>query len=649
MNDIEFLKSENSKKPVDPPPPLISGYIDGHRVMPPATPFPGFWENERTPYLDEIMDNMSPFSPIITTSAMKGAQLGLTAAAENVIGYWMDANPAEILYVSATDELLEKWATKRLEPLIDSIGMREKIYAQAEVGAKSRRTGDKVYSKHFTGGALDMASAQSASGLRSDSKRILVLDEIDGAPRQLKTGEGDWIKVAKGRTNAWGPRKKILEFSTPTTYDGSLIRDRYEAGDQRKYFVKLPCCGKLDTLEFHNLKHEMRGGILYRVWYECPHCSGKIQNHQKTVMMSAASGAKWKPTAKASTRNHRSYHISSLYSPVGMMSWYELYEEYLDCKDDPEKMRSFVNLYLGLPYKETGSRPSLEKVIALRGEYREREVPDGVLYITASVDVQRGSEKDPANPPRLEMEVVGHGAKFRTWSLLYKVFIGDTTTSSFDGAWEDMHQWAENGGLTFERSDGAKFPTSLVFIDSGDGVYMDIVFAFTRRWDNTYPSKGFSALMKKKKEKGDEAGPHNFKRYRAARSARQGDTEFYEISTNYYKTNIYNNLKIERQDFDPQRPGFCDFPRERNERYFKMLTAEEKRRDGSFHAGGRRNEALDCRVMNLCAGDVYLDSKVRSMQLAAKANGASDVEIASINHLFVLEVLTRRTQRRVVA
>lgn len=641
MNDYEFLIAENDKKPVEPPPHLISEWVHGRRIMPPDTPFPGFWDNNRTPYGIEIADNMAPYSPVQCTSVMKGAQIGLTAWAENVIGYWMDPNPASVLYVSATDDLLEKWATKRLEPLIDSIGMRHKIFAQVD-NAKSRRTGDKVLSKEFTGGSLNMASAQSASSLRSESKRVLVLDEVDGAPRLLKSGEGTWIDVAYARSNAFGNRKKILEFSTPTTHDESLIRERYEMGDRRKYHVPCPHCGVLDELHFKQLRHEMRDGQLYTVWYECPHCQEKIQNYHKTWMFDPANGACWEPTAIANSKTHRSYHISSMYSPVGMLSWMEMYQKYLDAKDNPMKMRSFVNLYLGLPYKELGSRPKLEKVIELRGDYSEKEVQQGVLYLTMGVDVQQGSANDPNNPPRLELEILGHGIGFRTWSLLYKVFPGEVTKSAFEGAWEDMHQWAVDGGLVLSSADGRKFPVSLVFIDSGDGPYVDIVYAFASRWGNTFPSKGFSALQKRKDEKGDEAGPHNFKRYRAAKTERSGDVIFYEISTNYYKTNTYNNLKIARQDLEPQKPGFCNFPRDRGEKYFKMLTAEEKRTDGSFHAGGRRNEALDCRVMALCAGDVFLDSKVTAMRVAAKAKGATDLELQKINHVFVLEAMRRQ-------
>jgi len=37
---------------------------------------------------------------------MKGAQIGMTAAAECIVAYYMDAAPTEILYISATQDLL---------------------------------------------------------------------------------------------------------------------------------------------------------------------------------------------------------------------------------------------------------------------------------------------------------------------------------------------------------------------------------------------------------------------------------------------------------------------------------------------------------------------------------------------------------------
>ncbi|MCP4748091.1 MAG: hypothetical protein GY874_18435 [Desulfobacteraceae bacterium] len=638
--DIDFLSAQNELKPVTAPIPRISDYIEGRRILPPNTPFPGFWENVRTPYMVEVMDNMSPFSPIQHTGLMAGAQIGKTAgAAENAIAYWMDESPAPVLMMSATDELLEEWAGLRLEPLIDSCGYRHKIVAQVE-NRKSRRSGDKSTSKTFVGGFLLMASAQSPGKQRSKSIRVLIRDEIDGAPEQLRTGEGNWLEVSAARTNAYGGRKKILDISTPTTWEKSAIFRLYEDGDQRKFLVPCPWCKKKQILDFgsgqtqHGLKAETKAGRLVRAYYICEHCREAIFNHHKTEMLKVGT---WQPTAISSSDLLRTYQISTLYSPVGMLSWTAMWQEYQKALKTPEGMRSFVNLYLGLPFKESGSKPDIATVIELRGGYRQSTIPDGVLYLTAGIDVQRGSEKDEANPARLEMEVMGIGAGYRTWSICYKRFEGEIG-DPYAGAWKKLHEWAKKGGLVFTRSDGVKFAVEIVFIDSGDGNFMDVVYRFTTRWQNTYPSKGFSALKRRKGETGDEAGPQNFKRYRAKKI--DEDTTLLEMSTNYYKTNLYNNLKIPRQDLDPQRPGFCDFPIDYGQKYFRMLTAEEKRRDQSFHCpSGARNEALDCRVMAQCAADFYLDAKVLEFKAVAKAQGASAADLQKLTHRTVIDMM----------
>lgn len=214
------------------------------------------------------------------------------------------------------------------------------------------------------------------------------------------------------------------------------------------------------------------------------------------------------------------------------------------------------------------------------------------------------------------------------------------------GAWEALNQFALDGGLQFKKKDGRVYTPNLVFIDSGDGVHSSTVYQFCNRWQNTFPSKGFGTIkktdkdVKKAEELGDQIDTGNVRRYKTLKI--NDDTTLYEIGTNYYKSMTYNNLKIPRQPNDPQRPGYCDFPIDRGEKYFKMLTAEEKRKDGSFHAGGRRNEALDCRVMGMCAADVYLDAMVTNMKKAMKEAGADENQLKQINRRFAIEQLKKR-------
>lgn len=645
-DDIDYLIGENAKKPVDEPTFNISEYST-KRILPPNTPFPGQWNNNLTPYSVEIMNNMSVFSPVRHTAVMKGAQLGLTAAAENIIAYWMDEHPADVLYVSATQSLLEGWAIKRLEPLIDSCGFRRKIYAQTE-NRLSRRSGDKLLSKQFVGGNLDMVSAQSASSLRADSKRVVICDEIDGAPVQLPTGEGNWMDVVFARTNAWGPRKKILSISTPTTFANSLINQLYEAGDRRQYYIPCPYCKEMQVLKFGNadsaygIKPERTAGVITGVYYECAKCHEAIRDYHKHDMLMRG---EWRPSAVAvGTDKIRSYHLSALYSPVGMLSWAELWSRYEKALRTFDGMRSFVNLYLGKPFREAGARPDISKVIELRGAYKSGTVPDDVLYLTMGLDVQRGSDRDSRHPARLEFEILGIGAGYRTWSISYNRIEGGVDDPDA-GAWLKLTEFAENGGLVFRRPNGDQIGVSLIFMDSGYNT--DVVYRYVQSWTNTFACKGFSALKRRKNEQSDVvmvAGPPTFKRYRAAKMS--GDVILYEVSKSFFLSQLYHGLNIVRRDIDPQPPGFCDFPIDYDERYFKMLTVAERRSDGSFRIpDGARAEALDCRIYALCAGAVHLDFLLMDFKSAAKANGATASELHKITHRTVIDLLVERRKK----
>ena len=68
------------------PDPLltVSEWADRHRVLSQqASSEPGHWRTERTPYLREIMDGLSPSSPVERVVFMKGSQIGGTECGNN--------------------------------------------------------------------------------------------------------------------------------------------------------------------------------------------------------------------------------------------------------------------------------------------------------------------------------------------------------------------------------------------------------------------------------------------------------------------------------------------------------------------------------------------------------------------------------------
>ena len=643
--DADWFREQIALSPVEPPPDSIAEWIEGRRVMPTDTPFPGFWDNSKTPFWVELMEDLSPGSHIRHEVLLKPAQIGASAMAENIIAFYIGAAPAQILYISATVDSLKRWASNRLEPVIDSCKLRHLMTAGIDTPG-NRRSGDLILSKKFHGGGLNMASAQSASSLRSDSKRIMIRDEIDGAKAELDTGEGNWLAVSAARVKAWGARAKIFDLSTPTVEGKSLIYEQYSLGDKRKFRVPCPRCGVFQVLKWgndksnHGIRPDKKAGKLISAYYICEACHDAFFNHEKDWFLSKGF---WEASSESMADWYVSRHINGLYRPVGMDTWTDMWREYEGARDDPEKMRGFVNLELGRPYKELGARPKVEHVIELKRGYKSGTIPDGVLFVTAGIDVQRGSEKDAANPPRLEMEICGHGEKFRTWSIMYRRFEGDID-DPYSGAWADLAKFQVDGNMMFKRDDGRQFGVNLILIDSGYNA--ETVYQFCRGWDNTFPSKGFQWVKRKKEDPIDKFVAGNFhKKYNLSNVG--GDTWLYTLGTILYKTQIYKNFNIQSSPTGEDPPGCCAFPKDYDKKYFDMLTAEEKLLDGSYDNFGRKNEALDCRVMNLAACDIYLKHVIDTLKEKYKDRGWNRQQLNSINHTFALKMLEKATRRKI--
>ena len=601
------------------------------------------FSHDRAPYLKRPMWCLSPASPYTEVVMQFPAQSGKTFTANTTAMYYIEAVPSEILYATSDETMAMKWLEREIMPRAANAG----IIFKSEVEAKqSRRTGNTSYSKTFPGGVIDIASALSPAQMASATKRVVLGDEVDRW--KAKLGEqGSVINQLRARTQAWDNQAKIFWFSTPTDEDSSVIYVLYKQGDQELYYVPCPYCGHMQLMEFmagrgFGLTWEKKDGHIYKKSIEliCESCGKGIRESSKPKMLK---GGEWRPTAKPEYEHMVSFTINGLYS--FQLSWYDMVVAWEESMKSELKRQDFEQLKMGRPFKRKGTRPQIEFVIENNRHKSRRscDVMPGVLFLTAGIDVQRGSKSDPSNPPRLEMEVLGVGIGHRTWSIEYRVFEG-AIDNPFEGAWEELFNYMVDRDNCYTRSvDGFRFPVSLMFIDSGDGEYMDIVYTYSQRWTNAFPSKGFKALTRRKKERPDEVTENSMLRFRPARM--DGDITLYEISTAWYKAQVYANLRVKRIDAEMQNPGFCDFPADYPERYFEMLTAEELT-DNGYDAKGRRNEALDCRVYALCAADVHLGNVTKEFQTWAMQNQkiTRDQAEARYTRPWVLKDMAERTQ-----
>ena len=215
--DIDFLKKSfialtakrNYAKPSD--------YVCQVRYMAAdLTPFPGKFSFKQFPYFKEIVDNFAPDSPIHKVYIMKGNQLGATTAIlETVMLYGIGCNPAPMLYVLPDEGMAKLAMDTKIDRMIDTSGLRSKIFAQTKKAAGARNTGDTSFKKEFPGGYLHAVGGRSGNRFRNFSYKIVLVDELDGMSENIK-GEGTMEDLAIARSDAYPTTRSIYFGSTPT-------------------------------------------------------------------------------------------------------------------------------------------------------------------------------------------------------------------------------------------------------------------------------------------------------------------------------------------------------------------------------------------------------------------------------------------------
>jgi phage terminase large subunit GpA-like protein len=555
----------------------VSQWADAYRRLPKkSSAEPGPWRTDRTPYLREIMDCMSTTSDVEEVVFMKCAQVGGSEAILNVTGYVIDHAPGPAMIVQPTIDLAKRFSRQRLEPLVT---VTPRVAAKV-APARDRDSGNTMLTKEFPGGQLILTGANSAVGLRSMPAQYVLLDEIDGYPTDVDE-EGSPIALVEARQRTFARRKR-MKVSTPTIAGRSAAEAAYEETDKRRYYVPCPHCGEMQPLEFGQLTWTRLGLTPDRAVYVCRACSAGIEDHHKTDMLARG---EWRAEAPERIGKVRGYHLNALYAPLGWMSWGEIAAQFVKVHKDPEKLRVFVNTVLGEAWTSKGEAPEWEGLQRRRDAYKIGTVPDGVVLITAGVDVQKD---------RVVYEVVGWGRGKRSWSIDYGELPGDTADLD-DGPWSQVDELL---GRLYPHASGAVMPIRMLCVDSGYNT--QTVYSWARK----YPLNRVAAV------KGVDHGgmlvgaPTPVEISVRGRKLKRGG-RLWPVCVNIAKSELYGWLRLEAPaDGADTPPGFCRWP-QYDEEYFKQLTAEQlvarKTRRGFLRTEwelipGRQNHVLDARV-----------------------------------------------------
>lgn len=559
----------------------VSEWADGNRMLSEVgSAAPGPWRTSRTPFLREVMDALSEHSPAKTVAFMKSSQVGGTEAGSNWLGYIMTHAKGPVAVLMPTEKSLNDWTSQKFEP------MANETPAVAEVLAKrsNNSSDNNAQRKKFTGGILYFKTAGSTAELKSTSLRYALADEVD--EWDWATDQGDPLGLLEVRLTAFYDRK-LFAVSSPTMKDASRIEELFEGGDKRRYHVPCPHCNALQPLAWANLKwrkHPDNPRRILDAWYVCRECGGEIAEHHKPAMLAEhghGGRARWVPEAPDAP--YPSFHISALYSPIGLgLSWRELAAEWIAAQDDPAKLMRFMNTRLGETWADRSKDIKANALEARAEPYQLRTVPPGCLLLTTGVDVQDN---------RLEIKVLGHGKGGRTWTVDYHVLPGNPAE---DALWDSLAAYVN--AVRFANVAGRELVSEACAIDTG-GHHTHAVYAFVRagRVRRAMACKGASTPGKAILGK-PTAQDVNWRGVTQKRGVM-----LYLIGSDTAKHLLYNRLAGDAEK--PAEERQVRFSNQLDSAYYDQLVSEtfNPRKNRWELKKGKRNEALDTWVLALAA------------------------------------------------
>ncbi len=596
-----------SVKKFKPPEELtVDEWADKHRRLSPETSAEaGPWRTARTPYLKEPMEAFT--DPKIHEIAMVAAsQVGKSELELNIIGYIIDQDPGSILFVQPTLDDARKFSRLRIAPMIrDSKVLREKVS-----DVKSKDSGNTILQKSFPGGMLTITGSNSASALASIPARYIIGDERDRWAISAGT-EGDPWELAKARQTTFY-NAKAVEVSTPTIKGFSNIETAYYKGTQERWCHKCPECGEygeiiFDRIHYKHTVKKIRGKKTYTIdkpiTWACPHCGCAVPEE---IMRKQP--AKWiADNPDAYKKGIRSFWLNAFSSP--WTPWEKIVLEFLQARDDPQKLKVVYNTKLGELWEDRGDTVDEDTMLARREDYGTNadgspvELPEGVLVLTCGVDTQDN---------RLEYEVVGHGYYGETWGIKKGIIMGKPDS---DEVWQQLDDVIDHVYHFKDSQRGLRI--SVTFIDSG-GHYTQEVYIRCRERKN----KRVFAI----KGKSGDGIPYTRPPTKVAvKNNKKITCWLYTLGVDAGKEIIMSNVKV-------QEPGakYCHFPRGESygydSYYFNGLLSEKleltQTRQGKRWAwvkipGHERNEALDCRNYAI-AGFRSLDKDMEAVERRLK-------------------------------
>lgn len=583
------------------------------------------WDPDLAPYVIEPMNCLASReydAVVFVGPARTGKTIGLI---DGWIVYNIVCDPADMLVIQVSEEKAREHSKKRLDRTF-------RCSPEVKNRLSPRRNDNNVYDRTFRAGNYLKLGWPSVNIMSSSDYKSVALTDYDRFPEDID-GEGDAFSLASKRTTTFMSSGMTLVESSP----GRDIRDTkwrrttpheappttgilslYNRGDRRRLYWPCPHCVEYFQPEMDNMTgyRDSSDPVLASeaAFLQCPACKGRITPDMKRALNMKCvwlrDGQSIDRKGQVSGDGRRS-RIASFWMEgpaAAYQTWAQLIYKYLTAEQEYESTRSeetlktVINTDFGRPYLP---RASLEQrkseLLEQRAEdVLKRSVPDGVQFLTATVDVQAGRDR------RFVVQVTGYGSMGERWIVdRYNIRYSLRCDGNGESIQVDPASYPEDWDLlltdVFEKtwplaSDPSKGMRLMsMAVDSGgeDGV-TDNAYKFWRRCrreglgKRIYLFKGDSVRRSKLIQR---TFPDNTGRS-TRRAQATGDVPLYLLQTDALKDRVNNALWR-----DSPGPGYVHFPAWLGSWFYDELTYEERSNEGKWSKPGRgANEAFDLLV-----------------------------------------------------
>lgn len=622
-----------------------SQWYESNMIMPQGSAFPGPIKYSRTPFWKEIVDCADQNHPARDITLMGPAQMGKSIMVLNpIVGYTIAENPGNILFLTGHADLTKK-AVLKIDSMIDNTGIR-KLIKPSIIKARNNRTGDTAMEKEFRGGTMISGAITNHNLLRQNDIMISIADDLD-AGQSDKKDTGSTIELIKGRTKAFESKCKRYWVSSPQIKGRSLIESQFEMSDQRYFYIPCEKCHKPITLKLkiETASKEM-AGLTWTldkmgrvdpntVGYICPLCGEFFTDRNKDIWLNEGI---WKPTCEPKEYYHYGYHITGLYAPHGMTSWFTLAEKYQLCHPPGEpvkrgKYQTFLNIDIGDTYEDVTDEVKSTDLMNNIRSYKIGTVPqklsikDGnkkIVILTCAFDLN-GTEDDA----RIDWEVIGWSETMSSYHIIHGsigTFIfgeGQMKYKTDRKKWTYHHNkpnsvWPEVEkvlAMKFETDDGSR-PKKIYASGLDTGKYTVHANAFLDHANNA----GFLIFGLKGDRDRYIRYTQDLPNYRRSKERQ----DLYLVEGGQLKDDLANRSKLKfNENIDSvQPPGFINFPSpsdglyqpknyfnhyEAEHRVFDLKEGEQVASKWVKKTSAHQNHFFDVRIYNTVTKDIMVD------------------------------------------